>query len=62
MPITTFNEDASKVRTSSAPHAMATMHNLAVGLLRLSGTGSITAARRHHARNPHRPLTTLGIR
>ena len=33
----TFREDASKVRTGSLPRAMATLRNLAIGLIRLAG-------------------------
>ena len=33
----TFTEDASRVRTGTAPRAMATLRNLAIGALRLAG-------------------------
>ncbi|MCI0385681.1 ISAs1 family transposase [Streptomyces sp. CNQ085] len=33
----TFGEDASRVRTGSAPRAMASLRNLAIGVLRLAG-------------------------
>lgn len=58
---TVFAEDASRVRTGNTPRAMATLRNLALGALRNTGHDNIAAALRHHARNPHRPLTTLGI-
>ncbi|MEU9291847.1 transposase [Streptomyces sp. NPDC048275] len=37
---TTFAEDASQLRTGNAPRAMATWRNLAIGALRLAGTGA----------------------
>ncbi len=58
---TAFTEDASKVRTGSAPRTMASLRNLAIGMLRLAGFDNIAAALRHHARDPHRPLITLRI-
>jgi hypothetical protein len=58
---TVFAEDASRVRTGNAPRAMATLRNLALGALRHNGHDNIAAALRHHARDPHRPLHTLGI-
>ena len=45
---TTYAEDACQLRTGTAPQVMATLRNLA-------------AALRHHARDPARPLATLGI-
>jgi hypothetical protein len=58
---TTFAEDASQVRTGSAPHAMASLPNLAIGVLSRAGPVNLAAALRRHARDPHRPLATLGI-
>jgi len=58
---TTWAEDASRVRTGNAPRAMAGLRNLALGALRLAGHTNIGASLRHHARNPNRPLATLGI-
>jgi hypothetical protein len=57
----TFAEDASQVRVGTAPRAMATLRNLAVGALRLAGSTNIAAALRHNSRDPTRPLTLLGI-
>jgi hypothetical protein len=57
----TYGEDASRVRTGAAPRAMATLRNLAIGALRLTGHTHIAAGLRHHARETTRPLTTLGI-
>jgi hypothetical protein len=58
---TTFAEDASRVRTGTAPRAMATLRNLAIGALRLTGCDNIAAGLRRHSRDATRPLTTLGI-
>ncbi|WP_194236165.1 ISAs1 family transposase [Streptomyces acidicola] len=52
---TAWTEDASRVRTGTAPRAMAGLRNLAIGALRLAGHRSITASLRHHARNATRP-------
>ena len=58
---TTFAEDASQVRTGSGPHVMACLRNLVIGVLSRAGPVNLAAALRHHARDPARPLTTLGI-
>jgi len=57
----TYAEDASQVRTGNAPRTMASLRNLAVGILRHRGWANIAQALRHHARDPWRPLTALGI-
>jgi predicted transposase YbfD/YdcC len=54
-----FDEDRSQVRTASGPRVMATLRNLALTILRLTGHASIVAALRHHARRPGRPLRTI---
>jgi hypothetical protein len=58
---TTFAEDASQVRTGAAPGVMAALRNLVVGVLCRAGPVNLAAALRRHARNPGRPLATLGI-
>jgi predicted transposase YbfD/YdcC len=58
---TTYAEDASRVRTGTAPRAMASLRNLAIGALRLTGCDNIAAGLRRHSRDTTRPLTTLGI-
>jgi predicted transposase YbfD/YdcC len=58
---TTFAEDASQLRTGSAPHVMAILRNLVIGMLCRAGPVNVAAALRRHARDPRRPLTTLGI-
>ncbi|MFJ2719794.1 ISAs1 family transposase [Streptomyces sp. NPDC087437] len=57
----TYGEDASRVRHGNAPRTMATLRNLAIGALRLTGHNNIAAGLRHHARDATRPLVTLGI-
>jgi predicted transposase YbfD/YdcC len=56
-----FDEDRSQVRTAHGPQVMAALGNLAITALRLSGATNIAAALRHHARDPHRPLSTYAI-
>ncbi|HZA86096.1 MAG TPA: ISAs1 family transposase [Acidimicrobiales bacterium] len=58
---TTFAEDGSQVRTGAGPHVMACLRNLAIGALCRAGPVNLAAALRHHARDPARPLATLGI-
>ena len=57
----TFAEDASQLRTGNGPQVMACLRNLVIGALSHAGPVNLAAALRHHARDPHRPLTTLGI-
>ncbi|WP_419248800.1 hypothetical protein [Streptomyces melanogenes] len=57
----TFAEDASQLRTGTAPRAMATCRNLAIGALRPAGKTSIAAGLRHNARDARRPLVLLGL-
>ena len=57
----TFAEDASTARTGRLPRAMASLRNLAIGALRLTGHANIAAALRHNGRDPTRPLVLLGI-
>jgi predicted transposase YbfD/YdcC len=57
----TFAEDASQVRTGTAPQVMACLRNLAIGTLSHAGPVNLAAALRRHARDPARPLATLGI-
>jgi predicted transposase YbfD/YdcC len=58
---TTFAEDASQTRTGTAPRAMASLRNLAIGILHASGHRNIAAALRHNARDTTRILPLLGI-
>jgi predicted transposase YbfD/YdcC len=57
----TFAEDASQLRTGSAPRAMASLRNLAIGILRRHGNRNIAAALRRNARDATRVLPLLGI-
>jgi len=57
----TFAEDASEVRTGTAPRAMASLRNLAIGVLRAHGHRNIAAALRRNARDATRVLPLLGI-
>ncbi len=61
VPDVTFAEDASQLRTGSAPRAMATWRNLAIGALRLAGKSSIAAGLRRNARDASRPLALPGL-
>ena len=58
---TAFTEDASQVRTGACPSVMACLRNLVIGVLCRAGPVNLAAALRHHARDPRRPLATLGI-
>ena len=48
----TYDEDRSQIRTRNGPRVMASLRNLAITILRLTGQTSIAAALRHHARQP----------
>jgi hypothetical protein len=52
-------EDRSQARTAAGPRVMASLRNLAITILRLSGAASIAAALRYHDRRPARPLRTI---
>jgi predicted transposase YbfD/YdcC len=58
---TTFAEDASQTRTATTPRAMASLRNLAIGILCLHGHRNIAAALRRNARDATRVLPLLGI-
>ncbi|WP_397428980.1 transposase, partial [Pseudofrankia sp. BMG5.37] len=55
----TYDEDHHRARTGNAPQVMASLRNLAITILRLTGAGNIAHALRHHARHPERPLETI---
>jgi predicted transposase YbfD/YdcC len=57
----TFAEDASQLRTGNGPQVMACLRNLVIGALSRAGPVNLAAALRQHARDPTRPLATLGI-
>jgi predicted transposase YbfD/YdcC len=58
---TTFAEDASQTRTGNAPRAMASLRNLAIGVLHARGDRNIAAALRRNARDATRVLPLLGV-
>jgi predicted transposase YbfD/YdcC len=55
----TWDEDRSQVRTANGPQVMASLRNLAITILRLTGHTNIAAGLRHHAHNPIRALNAL---
>ncbi|MFG2312970.1 ISAs1 family transposase, partial [Streptomyces sp. NPDC048566] len=57
----TFAEDASTVHTGTAPRAMATFRNLAIGVLRILGADNIAKTTRAIHNEPERALPILGI-
>jgi hypothetical protein len=58
---TTFAEDASQVRSGTAPRAMASLRNLVIGIMGARGDRNIAAALRRNARDAARVLPLLGI-
>jgi predicted transposase YbfD/YdcC len=58
---TAYREDHSRVRTGTAPRTMASLRNLAISALRLTGITNIAQALRTLARDITRPLHLLGI-
>jgi hypothetical protein len=58
---TTFAEDALKVRSGTAPRAMASLRNLAIGMLHAQGHRNIAVALHRNARDATRPLALFGI-
>ncbi|MGW6499598.1 ISAs1 family transposase [Nonomuraea angiospora] len=57
----TYREDASRLRTGTAPRIMAGLRNLAIGLARLLGWTNITAATDHYRSHPGDGLHLLGL-
>lgn len=57
----TFTEDASTVHTGTAPRAMATLRNLAIGALKTLGADNIAKTTRAIRHEPERALRILGI-
>jgi predicted transposase YbfD/YdcC len=56
-----YDEDRSQVRKDGRPHAMASLRNVAISLLRLAGATNIAAATRYLGRQLERPLRLLGL-
>jgi predicted transposase YbfD/YdcC len=57
----TFAEDASQIRAGNAPRVLASLRNLAIGILRAHGDRNLAAALRRNARDATRALPLLGI-
>ena len=57
----TYGEDASRVRTGAAPRIMATLRNLAVGLMRQAGWTNIAAAADHYRSRPDHATALLDL-
>ncbi|MFC5818065.1 ISAs1 family transposase [Nonomuraea harbinensis] len=57
----TYREDASRVRTGTAPRIMASLRNLAIALARLIGWTNIAAATDHYRSHPADGLHLLGF-
>jgi len=57
----TFDEDRSQVRRANRPHAMASLRNAAISLLRLAGATNIAAATRELGRKPRAIARLIGL-
>jgi hypothetical protein len=57
----TYDEDRSQVRKGNGPRTMASLRNLAIGILRLAGAQYIAKAARWCARNAERALRLVGL-
>jgi predicted transposase YbfD/YdcC len=57
----TYDEDRSQVRKGNRPHAMASLRNAAISLLRLAAATSIAAATRELNRHPEAIMRLIGL-
>jgi predicted transposase YbfD/YdcC len=57
----TYGEDVSRVRTGTAPRAMAALRNLAIGLMRQAGWTYIAAAADHYRSRPQHATAMLRL-
>jgi len=57
----TMGEDASRIRSGSAPQVLAAFRNVAIGWLRTQGAGNIASALRRNAARVPDLLKALGI-
>jgi predicted transposase YbfD/YdcC len=57
----TLQEDASQVRSGSAPEVMAALRNLVIGLVRQTGATNVAAALRHYSWKASAALALLGL-
>jgi hypothetical protein len=55
----TFHEDAKQAYTGNGPQVMATLRNIAVGLIRLDGANTITRTTEWIGRQPLRALPII---
>ena len=55
----THDEDRCQIRTGNGPRVMASLRNLAITILRLTGDTNIAEALCRHAGRPDRPLKTI---
>lgn len=56
-----YDEDRSQVRRGNRPHAMATLRNIAISLMRLAGSTNIAASTRELHRKPHEVARLVGV-
>ena len=59
---TVWSEDAHQAYVGNGPRVMATMRNLAIGILRLNGVGDLKRTAEGIARDRHRALPLLSLR
>jgi hypothetical protein len=57
----TLGEDASRIRTGAAPHAMAAIRNLVLTVLRLAGVTNLAAGLRRFGGCPDQATPRLGL-
>ncbi|MFF0000912.1 hypothetical protein [Streptomyces avermitilis] len=57
----TYGGDASRIRTGTAPRIMATLRNLAIGLMRQAGSTNIAAAADHYRSRPDHATAMLQL-
>ena len=57
----TYDEDRSQVRRGNRPHALASLRNVAISLLRLAGATNIAASTRELDRHPRAVLQLIGL-
>lgn len=57
----TYGEDASRIRTGTTPRAMATLRNLAIGLMRQADWTNIAAAADQYRSRPANAAAMLQL-
>jgi predicted transposase YbfD/YdcC len=57
----TFDEDRCQIRKGSGPQVMASLRNLAIGVLRLAGHRNVAKAQRSLAARPHLAMASIGL-